>query len=460
MAIPGAVSRDSGDRSGDMLGRYPSMYSIEMKWGFELHNCRGYRCLYIVQKAWTKKGPRNVRQISIGTANKLYQRLHASPGALSLRTFPFGKNAAFLHAGQETGFLRALEENLPVEGRLAEVAARLIFVQVLGRVEQPQSRRHMGRRWYPRSGLPLYWPVPHASDRAMLAALRLLFGTEEENEDGEMILTRARVRRIEEPVLRILLAQGLDLRYLLFDGTNSFTDHRGVRGKRSKPGRSKDRRYDKRLTGLALVTAGDIPILSELFPGNEAEPKAFHRIFDTLVARLVRLEVPMENLLAVFDYSVSETPDGLVATCAVPAEAEARLRASFGKTALITDLPADRLSDSAMVEGYLARSALEDDFKWLKDRGVMSVKPMWVSAPAAVRGHVFLSTTGLMLYRYLQWTLRDLGLSMQRLVETLDGIRIGIVKTEGGAPQLVFEQTTPVPQELIGRLKLTRLLPQ
>ena len=92
------------------------MHSIEMKWFFELRNCRGYRYLYIVQKAWTKKGPRNVRQIYIGTASKLYERLHARPGALSLRTFPFGKNAADLHAARETGFLKALEENLPAEG--------------------------------------------------------------------------------------------------------------------------------------------------------------------------------------------------------------------------------------------------------------------------------------------------------------------------------------------------------
>jgi hypothetical protein len=92
------------------------MNSIEIKWSFDLRNCRGYRYLYIVQKTRTKKGPRNVRQIYIGTASNLYERLHARPGVLSLRTFPFGKNAAHLHAARETGFLKALEENLPAEG--------------------------------------------------------------------------------------------------------------------------------------------------------------------------------------------------------------------------------------------------------------------------------------------------------------------------------------------------------
>ena len=44
---------------------------------------------------------------------------------------------------------------------------------------------------------------------------------------------------------------------------------------------------------------------------------------------------------------------------------EEQLRASFGKSALVTDLAVATLSDAALVEGYMARSALVDDFHWL-----------------------------------------------------------------------------------------------
>ena len=78
-----------------------AVYSTLMKWAFEFKNSRGYRYLCLVQKQWIPgKGPRNVRQIYVGTADALIHKLTAGLGGLSLRTFPFGKNAAYLHAGR------------------------------------------------------------------------------------------------------------------------------------------------------------------------------------------------------------------------------------------------------------------------------------------------------------------------------------------------------------------------
>ena len=43
------------------------------------------------------------------------------------------------------------------------------------------------------------------------------------------------------------------------------------------------------------------------------------------------------------------------------------------------------------------RAQIEGDFKWLKDRYVIPVKPVRVRPPAAVPGHVFLCVMGLLL---------------------------------------------------------------
>ena len=565
-----------------------------MVWSFEFRNCRGYRYLYIVQKARTPRGPRNVRQIYIGPADTLFRRLQARPG--SLRSFPFGKSSAYLHAARETGLLAALEANLPLEGRAAQAAAQLIFLQILGRAESPQSRRKMGR-WYPRSGLPLYWPVPGATDRSMLSALRLLFGTDREDQNGEMVLTRARVRRIEEAVLGTLLAKGLDLRYLLFDGTNFFTYHRGVRGKLFEVGRSKDRRYDKRLMGLGLATAEDIPVLSELVPGNMGDVEVFAGAFEALVQRLEHLEVATEKLTLVFDRGVNSTENfesvlgamhviaaldrpqakrlyeeplgkfqevardgkgrpilGLASEwtgferdwralvtyrsataekermdweaarakvlkkvaqlrrkaprkkekvavndladtipknyrgmfsygvetlevvrkgkkekrflprCEVVAGKEAELRASFGKAVVITDLTAKEAPDGELVRGWVLRTDIEEEFKWLKDRQVISMKPVWVWHEAAVPGHAFLVVMGLMLLRYLQWEAKDLGFTVKELMETLEGIRVGVVSRGGtpgtkGVPEVMLESMTKRQAELVTRFRLTEMLP-
>lgn len=455
----------------------------------------------------------------------------------------------------------------------------------------------MGRSWYPSSGLPLYWPVPHANDRALLAALRLLFGTNEENKDGEMVLTRARVRRIEEQVLRTLLAKGLDLRYLLFDGTNFFTYHRGVRGKLSKPGRSKDRRYDKRLIGLGLATVGGIPVLSEVVPGNLSDVDVFAEAFEALVKRLEHLEVVTEKLTIVFDRGVNSTENfdevlgvmhvigaldrpqakalfevplekfeevakdgkkepilgypshwqgfdrdwralvtyrpataakeqgdweearakvlGKIAKlrrkaprkkekvvvneladavprnyrgmfscgvetfevarkgrkvkryqprCEVDAKKETELRASFGRTTVITDLSEKEAPDGELVRGWVLRTDIEEEWNGLKDRYVISMRPVWVWHEAAVPGHAFLVVMGLMLLRYLQREAKDLGFTVKELVETLEGIRVGVVSRGGapgakGTPDVVVESMTKRQAELAAKFRLTEMLP-
>ncbi|MHB8352088.1 MAG: hypothetical protein ACYDFT_05290, partial [Thermoplasmata archaeon] len=81
-----------------------------MKWAFEFKVSHGYRYLFLVQKRWIPgKGPRNVRQIYIGTAETLYEKFHADIGNLSLKTYSFGLPAALIHAARQTGLLDALE---------------------------------------------------------------------------------------------------------------------------------------------------------------------------------------------------------------------------------------------------------------------------------------------------------------------------------------------------------------
>jgi transposase len=71
---------------------------------------------------------------------------------------------------------------------------------------------------------------------------------------------------------------------------------------------------------------------------------------------------------------------------------------------------------------------------------------------------------GLMLLRYLQWEARDLGFTVKELVETLEGIRVGVV-SRGGAPgakgtaDVILESMTKRQAELAARFRLTEMLP-
>jgi hypothetical protein len=144
--------------------------------------------------------------------------------------------------------------------------------------------------------------------------------------------------------------------------------------------------------------------------------------------------------------------------CEVVERAETRLRRAFGKTAPITDLPGSELSDRELVQGWRLRWQVEEDFRWLKDRYVMSVKPIWVRHPAAVPGHLFVCVMGPMLLRYLQWKVRDLDLSTEEPVDPLRSIRLGVVQKETG-PELVLERVGRSEAELVSRLGLFALVP-
>src|SRR5579863_7122182 len=229
----------------------------------------------------------------IGTAESLHRRL-TRPVTVPLKSFPFGKTAAFYSAAQATGLLAALDKNLPRRQQAGLSVAQLLFLQIVGRVERPLSRAQM-HEWFPRSSLPWIWNLSQdVSAETLRRSLRRLFDSGRKTEGGEAILSRAATHRIEEEVFRNLLRQGIDPRWLLFDTTNFFTYHQS--GRFPQKGHSKERRYDKNITGLGLVTAGPIPVLSETYPGDESDPAVFARVFDELVRRLERLEVQTDRL--------------------------------------------------------------------------------------------------------------------------------------------------------------------
>lgn len=558
-----------------------------MSWGFEFKTVHGCRYLYLIEKKRLPQGPRNVRQIYVGNAETLLRKL-ASSGE-PLKSFEFGKMAALLHAARETGLLDAFARFSPRSLFDGYSVQHLLFLQLAARVERPLSREAMAE-WLDESALSFLLPATrHPSPRTLRRYLKRLYGVGEGEKRGEGLLSRAVTHRVEAHVFQTLLKKGLEPRWMLFDTTNFFADHQG--GRLMKRAKSKQKRRDKLHVGLGLVTLGNLPTLSEVYPANEGDAKVFAQVFDTLVKRLVDLEVATEKLVMVFDRGINskdnfekvceamhviaslnrqqaqklyqipldrfevvvpeakggpvrgfpsrwtgfgqdwrvlvtyrenaaereaktweeirnrvlakveerrkeparkekalwrrlseiipkpyqaefevsvetvkilrkgkEVP-GYLPVVRVDAQAEARLRASFGKTAILTDLPKEEVSDAEVVEGFVARAAVEDDFRWLKDRYVVSVKPFWVWHDATVAGHTFLCVMGLLLLRYLQWELRKDPVTMKELVEGLERIRVVLVRTPEGKPRLVLEKMGREEAQLFSRLNLAQFIP-
>ena len=94
----------------------------------------------------------------------LYHRL-TEGGSLRLRTFPFGRTAALLHAADGTGLRKALQRHLPALAPLR--ATWQLIARILGEAERPLSREGMAR-CTPESLLPFFaQDAAEASGRAV-----------------------------------------------------------------------------------------------------------------------------------------------------------------------------------------------------------------------------------------------------------------------------------------------------
>ncbi len=174
-----------------------------------------------------------------------------------------------------------------------------------------------------------------------------------------------------------------------------------------------------------------------------------------VVAKLVEL-IP-RDYRTTFDFGVETREGSFWPRCVVSAEAEERLRLSWGKTAIITDLTPRDLSDEELVRGWVGRAQIEEEFRWLKDRYVMSVKPVWVWNDEATPGHVFLCVMGLMLLWFLQWEARDLKLSIPVMLEAMSEVR-GAIAKEGGRTRIAMEPLEGTAKKLAHRWKFKEML--
>ena len=126
-----------------------------------------------------------------------------------------------------------------------------------------------------------------------------------------------------------------------------------------------------------------------------------------------------------FDYSVVKVEGKLQMDFKVIETRENEFVEGMGKTVIFTDikdLTARQISDM-----YDARNRIETDIKWLKDKLLIPLKPIYVRKDRKIRAHVFLCVMGLLLYNYLLHEINDGSLSIKKLAENLDEMRLGLL---------------------------------
>jgi transposase len=129
----------------------------------------------------------------------------------------------------------------------------------------------------------------------------------------------------------------------------------------------------------------------------------------------------------------------------------------YGKNVLFTDLSGWKTEDIAKT--YNSKSIVEDDFKALKNRLLISVKPFFHRYDSHIRVHVFICVLSMILYRYMLWKLKEIRLTERQIVREIRAMRLAFVKEQGSTSvKTVLERMTPEQMQIYSSLELGRFI--
>jgi transposase len=281
------------------------------------HVVSGHTYWRIVESHRINGKPRPVPILYLGTADSLLQRLLEAPaGSLTVRSYQHGDVAALKAAADRVGIVSIIDRHIPGQRGQRPSVGTTLLLGALNRAVKPRSKRGWSR-WAAKTSLHRLFPGLKVKsltsqffwdqmDRIPLDVLRSI--------EGE--LTRTVVEEL-----------GLDLDTLFYDTTNFFTyiASTNTKPKLAQRGRSKQKRSDLRLFGLALLVSreGQIPLYSHVYEGNQVDSGLFPDSLSRIRERLAELSVDLEQLTVVYDKGnlskanqalVDEAPFGYVAS--------------------------------------------------------------------------------------------------------------------------------------------------
>ena len=171
------------------------------------------------------------------------------------------------------------------------------------------------------------------------------------------------------------------------------------------------------------------------------------------------VDIVPKQYRGLFDYNVIETEGELQLNFSLNDTREEEFLLGMGKTVVFTDK--EDLTTKEIVEMYDSRNMIEEDIKWLKDKLLIPIKPVYVRKDVKIRAHVFLCVMGLLLHNYLLHLIDDQELTIQKLSNNLEKIRMGLVHNRKGEKnaEFVIEEMNKETAEIFAKLQLGKYIP-
>ena len=171
------------------------------------------------------------------------------------------------------------------------------------------------------------------------------------------------------------------------------------------------------------------------------------------------VDIVPKQYRGLFDYNVIETEGELQLDFSLNDTREKEFNLGMGKTVVFTDK--EILTTKEIVEMYDSRNMIEEDIKWLKDKLLIPIKPVYVRKDVKIRAHVFLCVMELLLHNYLLHLIDDQELTIQKLSNNLEKIRMGLVHNRKGEKnaEFVIEEMNKETAEIFTKLQLGDYIP-
>src|SRR5664280_2546765 len=239
--------------------------------------------------------PKIVRQVYLGKIDDLVaaaEFAHQPPQPLETEVAAFADVAALLDIAQRLDLVQLLDSILPPKRHQGLSVGRYLLLAAINRAVSPTSKLQF-TDWYRQTVLTRLLPADPAALSSQNFWNHMDLVTPEHVLECEKQITQRLIQRFQ-----------LDLRALVYDGTNFFT-YINTRTPAELPqrGHNKQKRGDLRQVSLGLLVSADfhIPLFHKVYAGNVHDTTEFRSITEELSTHYRQLAESCDHITLVFD---------------------------------------------------------------------------------------------------------------------------------------------------------------
>ena len=239
--------------------------------------------------------PKVVRTVYLGKLEDLVAAVEQSsqpPQPLHSDVAAFGDVAALWDIAQRLDLVPLLDSILPLKRHQGLSCGQYLLLAAINRAVAPASKLQFAD-WYRQTALTRWLPA----DPAWLSSQSFWNHMDR--------ITPEHIQQFEQQMTRRLIERfQLDLRSLIYDGTNFFT-YINTRTPSELPqrGHNKQKRIDLRQVSLGLLVSADfhVPLFHTVYAGNVHDSVEFRSVTEELSHRYRDLAQSCEHITLIFD---------------------------------------------------------------------------------------------------------------------------------------------------------------